>query len=196
MTHAHPIALTLAALLLSGCSAQLGSGAGFGGALDRAPIHFTHSNHIAATTIIRPFPGRPGGALLGAELESRHEAHLGTRWTTGLQLGYGELPDQVPGSTAFELRADIGAVIGDGALFPDGAWYAGGTAAYVIWLWPRRELLDVNNDQWPVSNGLELVIYGRERIYFDQPGGGAGVAPRYDTGLGLALRMRLLSDLL
>lgn len=191
MSRLGSLALVLAAPLLAACSAQLGTSAGLGGGFGRAPVHFTWSHHVAASTVL----GHQRGFYLGSELESRSEAHVGARWTAGLQAGYGSLPDQVPGSSGVELHVDGGARIGDGALFPRGEWYAGGTAAYVIWLAPRRELLDVNNDQWPVSRGLELVLYGRERIYVDRPGGGA-VVPRYDTGVGFALRMRLLSDLL
>lgn len=188
MTRRLRLLLALAAPLLAGCSAQIGAGAG--GGFGRAPAHFTWSSHVAASTVLGH-----RGLLLGAELESRSEAHHGARWTTGVRLGYGQLPDQVPGAGALELHADLGARIDDGALFPRGEGYVGGTAAYVIWLAPRRELLDVNNDQWPVSRGLELVLYGRERTYLDRPGGGA-IVPRHDAGAGFALRMRLLSDLL
>lgn len=184
-------------LLLGGCAVELGGRMGSGGRLGANHVpHFVATSGVAATTVIRPAPGSRNGLHIGGELESRFEAHRGSRWTTGLQLGYARLPDRKLGSVGVEVHGDVGTRARDGVLFPDGDLYAGTSFGLPIWLSPRRQLADVNTDFWLMSRAFELVPLLRGRAHFDHVSGAQPMSVRYDVGLGLTLRTRFVSDLL
>ena len=97
----------------------------------------------------------------------------------------------------FEFHADVGTRILEGVLFPNGDVYLGATAALPIWLFPARQLSDVNNDPWILTRALELVFSARARTYFDHTFERVNtftLAPRSDATLGFALRTRFVSD--
>jgi hypothetical protein len=182
-------------LLLSGCAVELGGRAGFGGRASE-PVHFVESTGVAASTLIRSAASSRNGVHLGGEVESRFEAQQGSRWTTGLQLGFARAPDRKLGSIGLELHADVGTQARDGVLFRRGSAYTGASLALPIWLFPRRQLADVNTDPWLLSRAFELIPLLRGRAYFDNVSGSQPLTIRYDVGLGLALRTRFVSDLL
>lgn len=185
-------------LLLAGCAVELGAGAGIGGRA--APNHaprFAMASGIATNLVWQPSAGRRDGVFLGGELQSRFEADRGSRWNTGLQLGYARLPERRLGAVGVEAHGDLGTRVRDGVLFPNGDAYVGATLAVPIWLFPRRQLADVNTDPWILSRAFELVPQLRGRAHLDGDDGAlSSGAPRYDLSLGLALRTRFVSDLL
>jgi hypothetical protein len=177
-----------AAPLLCGCSVEFGGHVG-AGSVAKNPPHFMWASHSSANLNL-------SGVLLGAELEGRSEANIGTRWNTGLQLGYQRAPTaRKLGDLGFEVHADIGTRIDGATLFPNGDFYFGGTGALIIWLSPQREFSNVNTDEWIFSRGLELVPYVRSRFHYDHDRV-AGGDPRlnYDLGVGLAMRVHFVSD--
>jgi hypothetical protein len=190
--------------LLAGCSVELGAGAGFGKA-PGSPTNLVWTSGVSGNTVIRPSAGSRNGAYLGAEVESRNELTLGSRWTAGLGLGFGRLPREELGAVGFEARVDWGTRLRDGTLFRYGDNYAGAAVALPIWLYPARHLADVNSDPWILTRALELVPFARTRIMFDhpdaQPNGfpdlvGHPLRPRYEAVFGAAIRVRFVSDLL
>lgn len=199
-----PRALCALALapLLAGCAAELGA---HGGAA--IPVHAPPrcsdalcpdlgghwAGHIAASTMIG---GRRQGLLVGGELEGHADSELGARWTSGFQLGYARAPERRMGAFGFEGHLDFGTPLREAALFPNGDLYAGATLAGVFWLAERRELADVNSAPWILTRVPELVIYARNRYHLDhdRPTGG-DVIVRSDVGIGVALRVQIVSDL-
>ena len=196
MRSIHLTAALVAIPLLSGCAVELGARAGFGGRTGASEDpHFVWTSGGAAHLEILPNAGSRNGIYLGAEVESRNELTLGSRWSLGGSFGFARVPDQKLGALGFELHADLGTRLLEGVLFPNGDVYAGGTAALPIWLFPSRRLSDVNHDPWILTRALEVVFSARFRAYFDHTlDSMQALEPRYDTTLGFALRTRFVSD--
>jgi hypothetical protein len=192
----HLTAALVAIPLLSGCAAELGARAGVGGRTGAAgDPHFVWTSGATVHTNISPNPGSRNGIYLGAEVESRNEATIGSRWSVGGSLGFARVPERKLLAPGFEFHADMGTRILEGVLFPNGDVYVGATAALPIWLFPARQLSDVNNDPWILTRALEVVFSGRVRGYFDHTLDSTPLlAPRYDLTLGFALRTRFVSD--
>lgn len=179
------------ALLSSGCAAQLGGRAGFGGKVGGGePVHFVESTGVGANMIFQPSSGSRNGVYLGGELENRFETQYGSRWNLGIGAGFGRVAERHQGSTGLELHLDVGTRVEEAVLFRDGNVYLGATASLPIWLYPQRQLADVNADPWVLTRAFELVVQVRERTSFDR------FETRYDVGAGLVLRTRFVSDLL
>jgi hypothetical protein len=192
----HLLAL-VAIPLLSGCAVELGARAGVGGRTGASEdAHFVWTSGATVHTDIAPNAGSRNGIYLGAEVESRNETTIGSRWSVGGSLGFSRVPQRKLGAAGFEFHADMGTRILEGVLFPNGDMYLGATTALPIWLFPARQLSDVNNDPWILTRALELVISGRARGYFDHTFESTStlLTPRYDLTLGLALRTRFVSD--
>ena len=196
MRSLHLTAALVAIPLLSGCAVELGARAGVGGRTGAGQdAHFVWASGAVVQTEIFPNAGSRNGIYLGAEIESRNETTLGSRWSLGGALGFARVPQQKLLAPGFELHADLGTRIFEGVLFPNGDLYVGGTAALPIWLFPARQLSDVNNDPWILTRALELVFSARFRGYFDHGFDETpSLAPRYDATLGFALRTRFVSD--
>ncbi len=188
--------LLLAAPMLAGCAVELGGRGGVGGRRGRGETpHFIWTSGVTGHTVILPNPGSRNGIYLGAEIENRNEATLGSRWSVGTSLGFARVPQRAFGAPGLELHADVGTRILEGVLFPNGDSYLGATAALPIWLFPARQLSDVNNDPWILSRALEIVFSARGRAYFDHTLElGHALAPRYDATFGFAIRTRFVSD--
>ena len=188
--------LLLAAPTLAGCAVELGGRVGVGGRVGTGEIpHFVWTSGVAGHTAILPNPGSRNGIYIGAEIESRNEATLGSRWSLGASLGFARVPQHLFGAPGLELHADAGTRILEGVLFPNGDSYLGATAALPIWLFPARQLSDVNNDPWILTRALELVFSVRGRAYFDHTLDLAhDLEPRYDATFGFAIRTRFVSD--
>jgi hypothetical protein len=182
------LALSGMAVVLQGCGLDLGAGV----ARQLSDPHMVGSGHVAASTKLgSPFNSR--GPLIGAELSGRAEQGRGARWTTGLRAGYGHSADPVPGSFGWEAFVDAGTRFGKGGLFPDGDYYLGGTAMGTFWISGRHQGADLNTSSWFFQRALELAPYASLRVHVDHPDGGDGEA-RPDLGLGLVLRLRMVSD--
>ncbi|MEP7124902.1 MAG: hypothetical protein ABJE95_28495 [Byssovorax sp.] len=196
MRATHLAAALAAAPLLSGCAVELGARAGVGGRTGAAEqAHFVYTSGASLHTEVFPNAGSRNGIYLGAEVESRNETTVGSRWSVGGNLGFARIPQQKLLAPGFELHADLGTRILDGVLFPNGDVYLGATAALPVWLFPARQLSDVNNDPWILTRALELVFSGRARGYFDHTfDTRRTLEPRYDFTLGFALRTRFVSD--
>jgi hypothetical protein len=177
-----------AGALASGCGIDLGAGV----ARQLSDPHMVGSGHVAASTKLgSPFNTR--GLLVGAELQGRAEQGLGARWTTGLRVGYGQSPSPVPGSFGWEVFADAGTPFGNGGLFPNGDYYLGGTALGSFWVSGRHQGSDLNRSSWFFQRALELAPYANLRVHVDHIGDAPGKA-RPDLGVGLVLRLRMVSD--
>ena len=196
MRSIHLTAALVAIPLLSGCAVELGARAGVGGRTGASEdAHFVWASGAAVHTGVFPNAGSRNGFYLGAEIESRNEATLGSRWSVGGALGFARVPQRKLLAPGFEFHADFGTRIFEGVLFPNGDVYLGATAALPIWLFPARQLSDVNNDPWILTRALELVFSARVRGYFDHSlDATPSLAPRYDATLGFALRTRFVSD--
>lgn len=192
----HLTAALVAIPLLAGCAVELGARAGVGGRVGASgDPHFVWASGAATHVEILPNAGSRNGIYLGAEVESRNELTLGSRWSLGGSFGFARVPDQKLGAAGFELHADLGTRILEGVLFPSGDVYVGGTAALPIWLFPSRRLSDVNYDPWILTRALELVFSARYRAYFDHTlDSRQTLEPRHDGTLGFALRTRFVSD--
>ncbi|MFS8065818.1 MAG: hypothetical protein ACMG6S_05530 [Byssovorax sp.] len=190
-------ALVLAAPLLGGRAVELGGRVGLGGPISGASEtrRFVWTSGVAGHIVVFPTTGSRNGIYLGSEVENRNEATIGSRWSMGSSVGFARVPQRKLGAVGFELHADMGTRILEGVLFPNGDLYLGSTAALPIWLFPARQLSDVNNDPWILTRALELVFSVRGRAYFDHTTDALHeLAPRYDATFGFALRTRFVSD--
>lgn len=188
-----------AALLANGCAFQLGSVAGHAIALDpdrgqdrpRDTGQFMWTGQAAGSTVL----GKERGVLLGGEIESRTEYRIGARWTAGTWLGYAWLPRRERWARGFEIHGDFGTRFEDGALFAQGNYYAGSTAALVLWASERHDAFDADATPWMLVRALEVVAGGRTRCNVDDRAGGDW-GSRCDVGVSLSLRLRVVSDLI
>jgi hypothetical protein len=134
-------------------------------------------------------PMNDHGFLVGASVESRAESDVGSRFSAGVSLGYGDGPPVVGRWWGWEAFADVGTPL-RGKLFPGGDFYAGGTVALPIRLDSSRSIRDMNDSTWIVKRRFELVPFVRGRCHVDI----GNDAPVEFAG-GFSLRFRVFSDL-
>lgn len=190
MSRARSSALVALLLALSstGCSMDLASGGGASTPDGNGLV----TGHLAVSTKL-PAPINSDGFLAGVELASRSEIGYGTRWTTGIRLGYGKSPGLHPGSIGWELYGDIGARIGKGGLLPNHDFYYGGSFALPISLSEQHEDSDLNGPSWILIRTIELAPLARIRANLDHPDGLPNTH-RIDFQGGLVVRLRFVSD--
>lgn len=184
---------TLLALMLDACAVQSGIAGGVhiehGG-----PDQGTWSGHLAAMKT--PEPGQ-SGLLAGVDLQGSVGVDEGTRWLSGVRLGYGWAPPSTAESMGYELHLDLGTEMTHAGLLEGYNGYVGGTLATVVWMGSTRATTDLNGEQWVMKPMPELVIFGRGRasqtIHCDNAD---PECLRITFEVGIALRMALLSELL
>jgi len=187
MTRASLPCLALS-LLASGCSMDLASAGGASTPDGNGLV----TGHLAVSTKLSN-PVNTDGVLVGGELAARSEIGYGTRWTTGLRVGYGQSPALRPGACGWELYADIGARIGNGGLLPNHDFYYGGSFAVPISLSARHEDSDLNGPSWILIRTIELAPLARIRANLDHPDGLPNTH-RVDLQGGVVVRLRFVSD--
>jgi hypothetical protein len=178
---------------LNGCAGQIGSAGGFAlhdPSSSSPQTRFVWSNQTIASTVL----GMQRGVYIGAEIESRFEHALGSRWTSGVQFGYGFKPNSRPWSLGFEAHVDAGTPLRNQALFSNGDWYGGATIATPIWAAQRHETTDGSPEQWFLVRTAEVVPFARARFHLDHETGTDGAVLRQDYAAGVAIRLRLVSD--
>jgi hypothetical protein len=173
------------AALLPACAADFGGGAG-------AALPSGNSvgiGRLAFSTRLGT-PLNDHGFLVGASVESRGEANVGSRFSTGVSLGYGDGPPLIGKVVGWEVFGDFGTPL-RGKLFPGGALYAGGTFALPIRLDSDRHIREINDSTSIAARRFEIVPFARARVH---------VEPDADEAVelvgGVSLRFRMFSDLL
>jgi hypothetical protein len=130
------------------------------------------------------------GLLVGASVESRGEANVGSRFSTGVSVGYGDGPPLIGRVVGWEAFADFGTPL-RGKFFPGGAFYSGATFALPIRLDSSRHIREINDNLSIATRRFEIVPFARARVH---------VEPDADEVVeivgGASLRFRLFSDLL
>jgi hypothetical protein len=184
----------LAPLYTSACAGQIGAAPGVS-TLEAVPApsnaRFVWSNQATISTVL----GMQRGPHVGIELESRSEYNVGSRWTTGLQLGYAFKPNSRPLSLGLEGYLEGGTRLRNQALFADGDWYGGFTVGLPIWAAQRHQVEEGGPEQWFVVRTAEIVPFVRIRWHFDHSLTDVEPVPmRRDAGAGIAIRLRLVSD--
>jgi hypothetical protein len=179
--------LTLLTLLLSACGADLG----LLGGLEARTAHFVQTGRIAVSTRLGD-PLNEEGVLLGAELESRSEANVGSRWEAGAMAGWGSGPAALGGRLGIEAYAQLGTPL-HATLFDRGDLYGGATIALPLFLGSARHVEDLNRSTMVMSRRFELVPMLRTR--FHRGHNDTAHTCHVDVTLGLALRLRMVSDL-
>jgi hypothetical protein len=180
--------VVLAALGCAGCAADLGGGLG----VEARSGHAVGYGRAASSTKLGT-PMNNEGFLIGGSLESRTEAKLGVRYDAALMLGYGHGPAALGGKWGIEGYLELGTPIRGGFL-PNGDWLLGATLAVPFHIGDPRKVTDLNGSTWFAKTRLELVPLARVRAHWDHPPGEDPLT-RVDLQLGLALRLRVLSDL-
>lgn len=178
-------AALLVVALLPACAADLGGGAGAAVPSGNA----VGIGRIAASTRLGT-PLNDHGVLVGVSVESRGEANVGSRFSTGVSLGYGNGPPLIGRVVGWEVFGDFGTPL-RGKLFPDGDFYAGATVALPFRLDPARPLREINDATWIVMRRFELVPFVRTRVHVDHDADEV-----VEIAGGASLRLRLLTDLL
>jgi hypothetical protein len=175
----------LVAALLPACAADFGGGAG-------AVVPSGHAvgiGRLAFSTRLGT-PLNDHGFLVGASVESRGEASVGSRFSTGISLGYGDGPPLIGKIVGWEAFADFGTPL-RGKLFPGGAFYTGGTFALPIRIDSSRHIRELNDATSIASRRFEIVPFVRGRVH---------VEPEADEAVeivgGATLRFRLFTDIL
>jgi hypothetical protein len=174
------------AFLTLGCGTDLGLG---GGAKDG---HFVAFGRLAASTRLS-LPLNESGVLLGADLESRSELSVGSRWSAGLFAGYGSGPPPFGGRFGYEIYGELGAPLRGTYHGLDNS-YLGIGGSLPIALSPSRSVIDLNRSTWLLKRSIEFVPFARLRGYFGQDE--AKHLDRLEYGGGLAFRFRVMSDIL
>jgi hypothetical protein len=184
-----PLFVVGALLSLSGCSA--GFGIAGGPELNRRHGVVTGEGSL----VTKPFstPMNAYGPLFGAELQGRFESEIGSRFTTGLRLGWGENPEPVSGSVGWEAHVDAGVPFGRGGFAPDWSYYLGATTACSFWISKSHQGADLNDSSWFFKRALELSPFVRFRAHLD--GSECHDCP-LDLTFGVSLRLRLVNDFL
>ena len=185
MTAASRLALALFATALPGCAVDFGGGAG---AKAGNAVGF---GRLAGSTRVGT-PMNEKGLLVGMNLESRAEEDVGSRWSTGVMVGYGYGPPSFEGLVGYEAFAEFGVPLRLRYSGLDDA-YAGVGVAVPINLTAKRELIDLNQSSWILKPRIEIVPFTRFRGYFgkDEPNFGE----RLEYSFGLAFRFRIMTDL-
>ena len=185
---------TLFGLILLATSTGVACGADLGGGLgiEAKTGHAVGFGRAAASTKLGT-PLNDHGFLIGASLESRTEAEPGVRYDAGVMLGWGTGPATLGGKWGFESYAEGGTPI-RGGFFRNWDWFAGGAVAAPFHFGAPRQVTDLNSSTWFANDRLEFVPMARFRVHGDHPEGGATLT-RVDLQLGVAFRLRVLSDL-
>ena len=184
--------LLLASVLsasLVGCGAELGGGVG----VEARSGHAVGYGRAAASTRLGT-PLNDHGFLVGGSLESRAEQQVGARYDAGVMLGWGTGPAAIGGKWGFEAYGEFGTPL-QSAIFRDGNCFFGAALGAPYHLAKPREVKDLNDSLWIATTFVELVPMMRVRLHIDHPGGGDPTT-KIDLSAGLALRLRVLSDLL
>jgi hypothetical protein len=177
-----------AGFCLLACGAELGAG---GGVEARSGVAVGYGRAAASTKLGTPLNDE--GFQVGASLESRAQARAGVRYDTGIMLGWGSGPAALGGRSGFELYCELGTPIQQGFL-RDGNFFAGAAIAAPLFLGQPRQVADLNNSTWLATSRIELVPSLRSRLHVDHAGGG-DPSTKIDVQVGLALRLRVISDL-
>lgn len=179
-------ALVSAAALL-GCGTDLGLGAG------AKHGHAVALGRLAVATKLN-LPLNDRGVLIGTNLESRSEENVGSRWSTGIMLGYGDGPSQFVGRRwGYEIYAEAGVPLRTTYRGFDDA-YVGVGGSLPLSLTGSRAVTDLNRSTWLLKRSIELVPFGHARGYFgDDESNGWN---RMEYAGGLAFRFRVMSDIL
>jgi hypothetical protein len=179
------LVLALLAMALGGCGVDLAGGAG---AKAGNVVGF---GRLAASTRFGT-PLNEKGILLGMNLESRAEQDVGSRWSSGVMLGYGYGPPSFDGWWGCEGYAEFGVPLRLSYSGFDDA-YAGLGLALPFNVSANRELIDLNQSSWILKPRIEIVPFGRARGYFgqDEP----NFSQRVEISGGLAFRFRVMTDL-
>lgn len=172
-----------------GCGADLGGG---GGVEARSGNAVGYGRLAASTKLGTPLSDR--GFLVGASLESRAEQTVGARYDTGVMLGWGSGPAAIGGHWGFETYGEIGTPVQSG-FFRNGNFFTGATVATPYHFGAPRHVMDLNDGTWIATSRLELVPMLRGRVHFDFSNGG-DLDTKVDLTAGVALRLRIFSDLL
>lgn len=174
---------------LSACGADLGA---LGG-VETHTGHFVGGGRLAVSSKLGS-PLNERGLLVGAALEARGEQDLGSRWNSGLMLGWGDGPAAIDGRLGWELFGEIGTPL-HGTLFRRGDLYTGLSFALPIHFGPARQVVDLNESTWILTRRLELVPLLRTRLHRDHREG-KDAFWRTEISFGVSLRMRAFTDLL
>jgi hypothetical protein len=177
----------VSALALLGCGADLGLGAG---AKDG---HAVALGRLAVATKLN-LPLNDRGVLLGTNLESRSEQNVGSRWSTGIMLGYGDGPSQFVGRWwGYEVYAEAGVPLRTTYRGFDDA-YVGLGGTFPLSLTSSRAVTDLNRSTWLMKRSIELVPFWHARGYFGKDE--SDFRNRMEYAGGLAFRFRVMSDIL
>jgi hypothetical protein len=178
----------LGAVALLGCGTDLGLG---GGAKHG---HAVGLGRLAVETKIG-LPVNDHGFLVGANLESRSEESVGSRWSTGFMLGYGAGPPQFVGRRrwGYEIYGEAGVPLRKTFHGLNDA-YLGVGVTFPIALTTSRAVTDLNRSTWLLKRSIELVPFAHARGYFgkDEP----TCWSRIEYAGGLAFRFRIMTDIL
>lgn len=176
-------------LWVAGCSADLGPLAGL------QTLH-SHKNFVAsgrltaATRIASATPEQ--GWLVGLAIESRSEAHVGSRWEAGLMFGYGSGPAAIGGRCGWELYGELGTPLRS-TLFAQGDIYTGLTVGVPLFFGVARRIADLNRSASVVSWRTEFVPTLRTRLHYDAKPTVTDPAT-LDVAFGVMLRFHGFSD--
>lgn len=180
-----PGRLIAVALVLTGCAADLGLGAGA-----KAGNAVAFGRVAGLTRFGTPMNER--GFLIGAALESRGEEDVGSRWSTGVMVGYGFGPPKFDGQVGLDVFGEAGIPLrGEYHDLYDS--YLGFGADVPFILWPGRNVIDLNQSTFILKRRIELVPFGRARAYVQN---GVEFGDAVEWSAGFAFRFRLMTDLL
>ncbi|HWA28549.1 MAG TPA: hypothetical protein VG734_23065 [Lacunisphaera sp.] len=172
-----------------GCATDLGGGVG----VEAKTGHAVGYGRLATSTKLGT-PLNDHGFLVGASLESRAEESLGARYDAGMMLGWGDGPGALDGRWGFEAFGEFGTPI-QSAFFRNFSFYTGVGVGVPFHLERPRAILDLNDSTWIAATRLEFVPLTRFRVHFDRAAD-EQYDPKYDLTFGLALRLRMFSDLM
>ena len=133
------------------------------------------------------------GPFVGVNLESRSEAHIGSRWSTGFMVGYGAGPSAFVGHVGYEVYAEGGVRLHSTYRGLDDA-YVGIAAALPFSTAVDRSVIDLNRSTWLLKRRLEFAPFVHVRGYFGEDERNFG--SRLEFAGGLACRLRVMSDIL
>ena len=187
-------AQALALLFVAACTGCIGEvGAQGGGVVGLGvPTHPAVGTHVGVGVSMP----RRAGPYGGVEIDGTSRGNAGTSWSTGLRVGWGLAPDQRPWSVGYQLTADVGGVV-DGARYARyGAGFAGVTLTVPIWIGAAHEGSELNNAFFFLGRGLELAPFLRVRWHHHDLERDGSRGDGLELAAGIALRLRLTTDLL
>jgi hypothetical protein len=184
-------AAILLAALTAGCGAELGGGGGVVASKTGAGDAMGFGRVAMSTKLGTPINDH--GVLVGASLEDRMEQNLGSRFTTGIMLGWGTGPSAIEGTFGFEAYAEFGTPIRE-TIFRRFDHYTGAAVGVPIRLGSPRRVTDLNTSTWVLTRRFEVVPLVRTRFNVDHPDDSDAVL-RVDIAAGVTLRLRIFTDL-